>query len=213
MNIIIPIDENPGDRSLVLPKTVQELETDLCPLLLEASDKIKSGIRNCLDPFPKTVAGLVVRGTRKVIRKQCSDEQQKKDIVRHLVCLQDKSRLDQMHDVVDMFNRKLVIIGSDAVPINKRLDVLCCSEPVLIKDLLKVFQQWPDCKPEGIAWALKLVNDMLKDALDLACSTYQSSPDKCTAVLESTPLNVTIQSPKNNDAFFVPLIHVLSTIS
>lgn len=203
-----------GDRDLILPRTLEQMETELCPRLLEAGDKLKTVVRKCLDPFPKTVAGMLLRGNRNVIKTNCrNSESEKNAVIENFVCIRNQSRLDQLHDVVDLFNRKLVFIGSDDSATSRRLDLTCCHAQVLMKELREKLEEWDDCKEEGTTWIMNFIDEMLRDALDLACSTYQNDPNKCKPVLEETPLNITMQSAKNNDAFFVPLIRVLSAIS
>ena len=187
------------------------METELCPRLLDASDQMKTGIRKCLDPFPKTVAGLLVRGTRRVIKDKCTNEAERTRIVKYLGCVREQSNLDQLHDLVDLLNRKLVYMGTDAVPVSKRLDLLCCHVLQDKENIRPIAEKI--CSPEATNYALAMVDDMLKDALDVACGAYISEPEKCKPILQATPLNVTMQSPKPSDAFFVPLVNVLSTIS
>lgn len=52
----------------------------------------------------------------------------------------------------------------------------------------------------------------MREALDVACSTYQHDGSKCKAVMKGNPLSVSISSPKDNIAFLVPLINVLSAV-
>ena len=198
-----------GDRELQLPKSVHEMEFITCPRLMEASDKLKDVIKYCFKPFERTIAGMLIRGTRKTIKSKCTVLQERQFIVKHLSCIREQSRFDLFHDVIDMYNRKLMFIR-DNVADSAKLDLTCCHYIEARKEIASTAKQF--CPPIAVAYALDMVDDMMREALDVACSTYQHDASKCKPVMRGTPLSVSVASPKENIAFLVPLIKVLAAV-
>ena len=194
-----------GDRSFVIPRNLTEIDTVTCPRLLGASDSLKSVVRSCLQPFPKTIAGLAIRGSRKTIKAKCNDMAEKQFIIKHLSCLRPSNRIDQLHDIIDLYNRKLVYIR-DSIPVNKKLDLLCCHYFVGRKAIIDTSRRF--CPQAAVDYAVSIVDDMFKEALDIACAGYQQNESKCNG----TELPVTMTSKKETDAFLLPLIQVLTAI-
>lgn len=198
-----------GDRDLQLPRSVTEMELTTCPRLLEASDKLKDVIKYCFKPFERTIAGMLIRGTRKTIKSKCTVPQEREFIVKHLSCIRDQSRFDLFHDVIDMYNRKLIYIR-DNVPDGNKLDLTCCHYMEARKEIASTAKKF--CPPVAVQYALDMVDDMMREALDVACSTYQHDASKCKPVMKGNPLSVSMRSPKENIAFLVPLIKVLAAV-
>lgn len=198
-----------GDRDLQLPQTVSEMESVTCPRLMEASDKLKDVIKYCFKPFERTIAGMLIRGTRKTIKSKCTDDQEKQFIVKHLSCIREQSRFDLFHDILDMYNRKLIFIR-DNIPDGDKLDLTCCHYMEARKEIQSTAKKF--CPPVAVSYALNMVDDMMREALDVACSAYQHDASKCKPIMRGNPLQVSMRSPKENPAFLVPLIKVLAAV-
>lgn len=199
-----------GDRDLQLPTSVNEMETITCPRLMDASDKLKDVIKYCFKPFERTIAGMLIRGTRKTIKSKCTDDQEKQFIVKHLSCIREQSRFDLFHDILDMYNRKLIFIR-DNIADGDKLDLTCCHYMEARKEIQSTAKKF--CPAVAVTYALNMVDDMMREALDVACSTYQNDASKCKPVMRGNPLTgVSSRSPKENPAFLVPLIKVLAAV-
>ena len=201
-----------GDRGLRVPADLRQLDTITCPRLRIASERIKDVLKACLRPFPKTVAGLMVRGARRQIRIRCGDLRDRQAIVHHLSCLRQPGRLGRLHDLMDLYNRKLVYLR-DNVTAERMLDLTCCHYFKLRSELIAAATGF-GCNAEAVRYLTTLLDEMLRDAIDVACSAFQQDPDggKCAPVLRRTPLPVTSASRKETDAFLLPLIEVLTSV-
>lgn len=198
-----------GDRSFVIPRTISEMESVTCPRLLDAGDKLKDIVKSCLRPFPKTIAGLLIRGSRRVMRAKCNDQKEKEFIIRHLSCIRPLNRIDQLHDVIDMYNRKLIYIR-DTVPVASKLDLTCCHYFAAKKEMIAVARKF--CPQIAVDYAIGIVDDMMKESLEVSCGPYLSDESKCAPVITKTPVPVTMNSKKETDAFLLPLINVLTAV-
>lgn len=144
-----------GDRELKLPRSVNEMEMITCPRLMDASDKLKNVIKYCFKPFERTIAGMLIRGTRKTIKSKCNVLQEREFIVQHLSCIRDQSKFDLFHDVIDMYNRKLMFIR-DNVPDNMKLDLTCCHYMEARKEIASTAKKF--CPPIAVTYALDMVS-------------------------------------------------------
>ena len=198
-----------GDRAFEFPQNVQQLETLTCPRLLQATERVKHVIRSCLKPFAKTVAGMIVRGARKVNRGNCNEASSKAAIVSQLKCMQDKSRVGKLHDVVDVFTRWLHVIRR-TVPDDEKIDVTCCRYLDTKRQLEAVFKQL--CAPSSVSFSMNMVDEMLREAVDFMCSQHQKHASKCQAVLQAHPVSLSQGSSgrKPSLSFLLPLIDVLT---
>lgn len=200
-----------GDRSLRIPASVQELEATTCPRLYEASDRLKDVIRSCFKPFTRTMAGLLVRGTRASIKKRCSDPAERAVVVQHLSCVQHQQDLDQFHDVVDSFTRKLVYIR-DHVKDSQKLDLTCCHYMDVRRGIVAVARKF--CPAPAVQYTATMMDDMMREAIELACSSYQRDSDKCLLLMKQTPIRLKARDAKHREGtFLLPLISVLSSVA
>ena len=198
-----------GDRAFRVPLDLQELDTVTCPRLRESSERLRDIFKRCLQPFPKTIGGLVIRGARKQIRLKCGDAREKDFIIRHLSCIRPQERINQFHDIIDMYNRKLVFvrenIGNDA-----KLEFACCMYVALRQEIIDKASSY--CESSAVDYAIKLVDDAFKEAIDMACSAFQQNDSKCAGVQQRHPVNVTAQSKMDSQAFILPLLDVLTAV-
>lgn len=198
-----------GDRSLKIPATMEELNTGLCPSLMNAGNGLRNIVKKCLSAFPKTVAGLAIRGTRLTIKNRCTTESEKVRIIRYLRSIRSQENLDRLHDVADTFHREMQVMNS--MVSDNKLSILCCSYVQMREDMESVASQFFDA--EGLTYFLNLVDEMLREALDLACSQYNADHSKCIPVRAENPLNVTMDSKLEEKSFFLPLVRVLTSLS
>ena len=198
-----------GDRGFHIPKDLHEMDTITCPRLIEASDRIKDVLKTCLKPFPRTVAGMIVRGTRKVARLNCNDPKEKADVVNHLRCVLGGNKIDKFHDIMDRFTKKLHVIRH-SVPTDKKIDVTCC-EYLREKDALEAATM-QFCPTPSVRYAMDLVDRMMREAIEFVCFQYQQDSSKCVPVFKANPVNVTTESKKESLSFLLPLLDVLTAV-
>jgi hypothetical protein len=197
-----------GDRGFHVPRTVSEMETVTCPRLIEAGDKIKGVLKSCLKPFPKTVAGMILRGTRKVTRENCSNATVKAEIVRHLRCVRDDNRIDQFHDVMDKMAKQLYMIKTK-VPVEKMIDVSCCAYIARKADLEANLKKF--CPPASTTYALDMVDRMMREAMDFVCGQYQQDAGKCAIIEKKYPFNEK-ENRKDTLSVLIPMLDVMTEI-
>lgn len=198
-----------GDRGFHVPKNLIDMENKTCPRMIEAGDRIKGVLKTCLKPFPKTVAGMILRGTRKVTRENCNSSEEKAAIVRHLSCIKDGNKIDKLHEVMDKMNKQLCLIKR-TVPVDKMIDACCCAYIARTNELESVTRSF--CPPSSVNYAMKLVDRMFKEANDFICSQYQQDTRKCIAIEKAYPLNVTKDTRKENVSVLIPMLDVLTEI-
>lgn len=199
-----------GDRGFHIPRNLQEMDNITCPRLVEANDKIKDVLKTCLKPFPRTVAGMIVRSTRKVTKMSCTDGKEKAAVVSHLSCLLGGNKIDKYHDIMDTFIKKLAVIKRK-VPTEKQIDVVCCEYLVGKDDLEAVTKQF--CPPASVTYAMNLLDRMMKEAMDFVCFQYQQDARKCLPVHTSHPLNVTAEGGRKESlSVLLPLLDVLTAV-
>ena len=196
-----------GDRVFQFPKTMQQLEETVCPRLTEAGEQLKDVMKACLKPFPKTVAGMITRGARKVNRADCNVQKEKEAFVQKLACMQPRAHIDELHEVVDKFTVKLSVIKR-SVPDDKKIDVTCC-EYLKTKRAIEESVQ-SHCPAESVSFTMGLVDGMLQEAVDFLCSQYLRDGSKCLPLLAAHPATVRPEDKKEGLSFMLPLIDVLT---
>lgn len=113
-----------GDRSLVVPKTIAEVEDKYCIKIAAAIERTKKLANACLEPFPKQVVGLLIYGTRKENRRVCPHEVEKQKVVTHFECI--GHNLAPLHDAMDAMIDKLETIRDRDTDKNLILPYSCC---------------------------------------------------------------------------------------
>lgn len=199
-----------GDRSFVVPNSVDEIQDVTCPRIKEAGERLRDIFKSCLRPFPRTLAALVIRRARRTMRTKCNDRKEKALIMHHLSCLRPADKIGLFHDVIDEYSRQLVHIQGNVAPKNM-LDVACCMYIDGRKHTREIARRF--CDAEAVTYAVKLIDDLMQEAMDLACSTYIRNNDKCIAVKARDPLPSSFDpafQPK--DSFLLNLIDLLTMI-
>lgn len=200
-----------SDRSFAVPRNMREIETVTCPRLKDAADNLKDVFKSCLRPFPKTIAGLAIRGARMTMKEKCASLKDKEFIIRHLACVQDQTRLDLLHDVLDDYGNKLLYM-QNSIPPERMLGSCCCVYGEARKDIRDIASKY--CALDGVAYAEKLIDDMLQDALDLACSAYLDEPQKCIQIKDQDPIPQSFNSTtRSKNSFLLTLIDLLTLVA
>lgn len=194
-----------GDREYTVPISVEDTENRMCPRLTEASEKVKGVLKSCLKPFPKTVAGMITRGARKENRMTCSDPEKKSAFVTQLRCIRG-SKIVPFHDAVDKYIKKLSEIGR-RTPDNKKIDVVCCEYQILRKEIEDKAKRV--CTPASVTFLMRMVDGMLREALDFLCYRYQNDNNLCKPIIQEFGVSVPT-GEQENKSFLLPLIDVLT---
>lgn len=200
-----------GDRNFTVPKDVAEIDAVTCPRLKEAADGLKDVFRSCLRPFPKTVAGLAIRGARKAMKDRCGSQKEKETIIKYLACVRPQERLDLLHEIMEDISNKLLYAQKN-VPLDRMLGLGCC----VYHDLRQFARETASkfCTPDAVKYTDELIDEMLQEALDIACASFAKDEHKCTAIKKRDPFpehfNATTRA---KDTFLLTLLDVLTAIA
>jgi hypothetical protein len=190
-----------GDRSLVVPSSLQEVSDNFCPKIQENIEKIREIARSCLRPFPKQLVGVMLFAIKRVNREICSSKQEKDFIVQHLSCVRDQNKMEQVHVLMDDFVKFAHYVHSNVSDTNKKIPFICCQYLQLMQDLDKRLSNW--CKREAIDYVINMIDKMMSDCTDMICPQYVkpgslTAPDgKCRRFMTNNPvpLNPKVKSP------------------
>ena len=114
-----------GDRSLIVPRSIPEVD-NFCSKILDSINSIRIVSRACLKPYPKQILGLLVYGTRNQIKKICSNDAEKNQIIRYSSCMLNTTAYNKIHDTMDDFIKLTEYIRDEVPDPNKHLSYVCC---------------------------------------------------------------------------------------
>jgi len=159
-----------GDRSLVVPTTVDQVSQEFCPRILDSIESIKAIARSCLKPFPKQLVGIMLQAIRKVNKEICSSKEEKETVIKHLSCVKDSNRLEQVHVLMDDFIMFAHSVQRNVTDQTKKIPFICCQYMNLLNDLESKISNW--CDRDSIDYVLNMIRRMMSDATDIVCPQF-----------------------------------------
>lgn len=203
-----------GDRSLIIPKDVNEVSTIFCPKIRQNIEQVKEIARSCLKPFPKQLVGVILFAIKKVNRDICSSTKEKEFIASSLECVQDVNRMESVHELMDDFVRFSHFVHRNISDVNKKIPFICCQYLKFLHKLEKRLTPW--CKREAIDYVVNMIQKMMVDATDIICPTYTrpgsySDPNgRCYQFLQNHPVNINSSSRLETLSVLPPLVDIFS---
>ena len=155
-----------GDRSLVVPTTVDQVSQEFCPRILDSIESIKAIARSCLKPFPKQLVGIMLQAIRKVNKEICSSKEEKETVIKHLSCVKDSNRLEQVHVLMDHFIMFTHSVQRNVTDQTKKIPFICCQYMNLLNDLESKISNW--CDRDSIDYVLNMIRRMMTTVIATA---------------------------------------------
>ena len=116
-----------GDQQFVAATSVAELEAEYCQRQLQAIDGLRNVSRRCFMPFMRQVSGLVTFGFRKNIRRVCSDELLKQQMVDKFTCFRNESKKQLLDSTMSSLISQLEYIRNSVANASHLLPQACCA--------------------------------------------------------------------------------------
>ena len=199
-----------GDRSMVIPRTLREVESNFCSSIGESITKIREISNSCLKPFPKQVTGMLIFGARKQHKRICKSVDEKKKIIKYVSCMDGQRQLDLLHDSMEQFIDFIESVRDDVKDNNMKIPYCCCYYQEFKKRMTAAFA--PFCQRAAIEYTVDIVDGMMKDIMDLGCNNWDNRSDNCRNLLSSKPLNPPMHKATRARSFLVPLIDIFTSL-
>lgn len=176
-----------------------------------------SQYKRCLNSFPKTLFGLLIKDVRATLRDICEDDQSKQQMVESLLCFNDTLIFRK---ILDGWTNLLNYIA-DEVPIESHqiLPNLCCSYQYTVEINRRALEKLcgPEMSSGTYPWVKQILNAMVKSAFDFGCSRHNSI-DACKVRLPRTfrlYKTLTIEGRKNPLPItpVVPLLKLITKLN
>lgn len=198
-----------GDRSMVLPKTVEEVDENFCKSIGNSITRIREISNSCLKPFAKQVTGMLIFGARKQHRKICKSTEDKKKILKYSVCLREQQLL-LLHDSMDEFIDYIEAVRDDVQDYNLKIPYCCCYYQEFKRSMQVKFA--PYCDKNAIDYTVDIVDGMMKDIMDLGCHTWEYNSNNCKSLLSNKPLSIKNLKKQRSRSILVPLIDIFTSL-
>ncbi|CAG2181254.1 unnamed protein product [Oppiella nova] len=85
-----------GNRDVLVPTNEAEMDKH-CGLIRESLKCLNDFTGNCLKGFVQTTIKMAVGNADKHLMKRCDNSEDRKEFLKHVKCLTDKSKMEPMH--------------------------------------------------------------------------------------------------------------------
>ena len=117
-----------GDRSYIVPKTIQEITPYYCDKHLASLENIRQLARNCMKPFPRQIIGLATYGARQEVKSLCKGPVEgKQEFLANTICFRDNTKINRMHDAMDKLILEFEVIRDNVHNESLKIPHICCS--------------------------------------------------------------------------------------
>lgn len=194
------------------PSSIEGLDEIYCKKHLETIRSMKVIVKSCLKPFPQQITGMAITSSRKEIKNQCDNPNEKEKIYKSLRCFKIPEALETEKRLYKRLIRSVIYARNFISEEKDKIPFSCCSYHDFVSNSrTKLIEA--GCDKDDVNYIITSNEKKVRESLDWVCSSWTSESTKCIQLLSTYPLNMKLlKNVSLHKSHVLPFMDILTDI-